>query len=130
MAGALFGLGVAFPFPAAADSYEGTWQVHGEMRGPNGQVVAGIAPVCQLYQRGNQLSGQCTGPNARGPASGVVNGNDATMAATWEWTATASNSSGQSGVVVFYSRIDNDNVMRGTFTGSSQPGMTGTFWAQ
>ncbi|HEX3861803.1 MAG TPA: hypothetical protein VHY35_08950 [Stellaceae bacterium] len=123
---ALFGVGLALPVPAMADSYEGTWHVHGQMRAPNGQVLASIAPVCQLQQRGNQLSGQCTGPSARGPASGIVNGDNA----TWEWTATATNSNGQDGVAVFRSTIGNDNIMRGTFTGSSQPGMTGTFTAQ
>lgn len=125
-AGALFGAGLTLSVPALADSYEGTWHVRGQMRGPNGRVVAGIAPVCQLVQRGNQLSGECTGPSARGPASGVVNGDNA----TWEWTATATNSNGQSGVAVFQSTIGRDNVMRGTFTGSSQPGLTGTFTAQ
>ncbi len=121
--GALFGFVLALPIPAAADGFEYTWNVHGQME-VNGQV-AGVSPVCVLRQAGSQISGNCRGPAAEGPATGVANGDNI----TWQWTATATNSNGRNGIAVFQGTLGYDGVIRGSYTNSTIPGVTGTFTA-
>ena len=111
------------PFQAAADGFEYTWNVHGQME-VNGRV-AGVSPVCVLRQAGSQISGNCRGPAAEGPATGVANGDNI----TWQWTATATNSNGRNGIAVFQGTLGYDGVIRGSYTNSTIPGVTGTFTA-
>jgi hypothetical protein len=124
LAGALFGFGLTLPLPAAADGFEYTWNVRGQMN-VNGQI-AGVAPVCALRQMGTQISGNCKGPAAVGPATGVANGDNI----TWQWTATATNPNGRNGIAVFQGTLGFDGVIRGSYTNSTIPGVTGTFIAQ
>jgi hypothetical protein len=124
LAGALFGFGLALPVPAAADGFEYTWNVRGQMD-VNGQIV-GVSPVCVFRQAGNQVSGNCRGPAAEGPATGVANGDNI----TFQWTATATNSNGRNGIAVFQGTLGYDGVIRGSYTNSTIPGVTGTFTAQ
>jgi hypothetical protein len=123
-AGALLGVGLGLPVPAAADGFQYTWNVRGQME-VNGRLV-GVSPVCVLRQMGNQISGFCKGPAAEGPATGVANGDNI----TWQWTATATNSNGRDGIAVFRGSLGYNGVIRGYYTNSTIPGVTGSFTAQ
>jgi hypothetical protein len=112
------------PAVAAGVNFAGEWSV-------SGQIVAGnlftiVSPVCRFQQNGNQLTGTCTGPNARGSAVGLVNG----ASVSFEWQMHATDSIGLSGVSSFNGRLGPDNVVRGLWTYSGRPGASGQFSAQ
>jgi hypothetical protein len=102
----------------------GTWAVSSTIIA-HGHVVGTATPICKFSQAGNQLTGFCKGPNARGPASGIVDG----AGLAWQWSTSATTAVGLSGVQSFRGRIYPDGVIRGTSRSSNLPGR-GTFTAQ
>ncbi len=108
---------------AAAD-FSGTWAVSASITS-HGRLVGTITPVCKFDQSGNELTGFCKGPNARGPASGIVNG----RTLSWQWSTSATTTIGLSGFQTFQGRLYPDGVIRGVSRSSNLPG-GGTFTAQ
>ena len=84
-----------------------------------------VSPVCEFQQSGDQLTGTCTGPNGTGSAVGLTNG----ASVTWQWHVVATNNIGLSGISSFNGRLGADNVVRGSWTFSGRPGVSGQFTA-
>ncbi len=120
--GVMFAAAVATDVSAA--DLSGTWAVSSTIIA-HGRVMGTATPICKFSQVGTQLNGFCKGPNARGPASGIVDG----AALSWRWSTSATTAVGLSGVQSFRGRIYPDGVIRGTSRSSNLPGR-GTFTAQ
>jgi hypothetical protein len=100
----------------------GAWLVKGTME-DHGTPVAQAAPVCEFQQGDRTLSGTCRGPNAAGPASGVVAGTHV----SWKWQLSATTAIGATGTAWFQGDVGPDGVMRGTWTLDQLPGLKGDF---
>ena len=119
-----FALVAPAPQPAsAAVSFAGKWSVSGTMAA--GNFVGKVSPVCVFRQSGDAISGTCRGPNGVGSAAGTVNGNRILFA----WHSIRTNAIGVTGTETFHGALGGDGVIRGTWTFSSVPGVTGTFTA-
>ena len=118
-----FALLIAHPVVVDAANFSGTWSVTGTGTYQGASYVT--APVCVLAQNGNTIGGTCKGPNAAGPASGVVNG----KAITFQWHTKSTNpaTAGRTGLATFAGTLGANGQIRGTFSG---PGASGTFVAQ
>jgi beta-lactamase regulating signal transducer with metallopeptidase domain len=103
----------------------GAWDVRGAIRAP-GQAVVGTAPTCEFQQAGSRLAGTCKGPNSLGTAAGKVEGGHV----SWQWQATSYTPVGLSGLASFDGEIGPDDVVRGTWSFSGAPGLTGEFTQQ
>ena len=111
---AAFGAAVALPVAASAAGFAGTWSFTGTFTYRGSTYVT--SPVCVLRQSGNALAGTCKGPNAIGPASGMVSGRSIML----QWHAT--NKTGHSGISTMRGTWGADGVVRGTITSTSTPG--------
>jgi hypothetical protein len=122
-ASALLGLALALSTSARADDvdFTGSWSISGRI--VSGNLFTQVTPVCALQQAGAQLTGTCAGPNADGPATGLVDGRDI----SFQWRHTATTAIGVSGISSFTGRLERDNVIRGLWTISLQPGARGAF---
>ncbi len=111
--------------PASADSvdFSGKWSVSGHMISANMYTL--VRPVCDFQQSGDQLAGACTGPNGAGSAVGLTNGREV----TWQWHIVPTNNIGIAGISSFNGRLGPDNVVRGSWTFSGRPGVSGQFTA-
>lgn len=119
-----FALLAAPPQPAAAAiSFAGTWSVSGTM--VRGNFAGKVSPVCVFRQSGDVVSGTCRGPNGVGSAAGTVNANRILFA----WHSIRTNAIGVTGTETFHGALGGDGVIRGTWTFSTLPGVTGTFTA-
>jgi hypothetical protein len=78
----------------------GTWKIESQ-----NDVVA---PLCAFKQVGNDLTGSCTGPNAVGAVTGMIEGNQ--LRWTWQWRAYVDGTAGQHG---FTSTLVSDNTING-----------------
>jgi len=83
-----------------------------------------VRPICEFAQNGGELSGSCTGPQARGELTGTVAG----QAIRWQWKRVA-NSGGDVSLWNFSGTMSADNTIAGfvelngrtfTFTASKQ----------
>jgi hypothetical protein len=118
---ALSACAIALPGIARAADFSGNWQVTGHMTAPDG-AIAQVAPVCSFHQDGDELKGECKGPNGEGPIEGTVDGRKI----VWHWSHTATTSVGVTGTTYFHGIRGDDGVIRGTWTADWVPG-TGDF---
>jgi hypothetical protein len=65
-------------------SISGSWQIVSQNNGPS--------PECVFDQAGNDFTGLCIGPNARGAITGTITGDQPRW--HWQWVTYAGNSSG------------------------------------
>jgi len=108
--------------PAAGGvNVAGRWQVEGSLEGPDGAARA--TPVCDFQQTGGAISGKCKGPNAEGPASGVLAGKHV----SWKWQPSPTTPIGASGTAWFQGDLGADGVIRGTWGADVLPGVKGEF---
>jgi len=112
-----FALIVASPVTVNAANFSGTWTFDGTIGHP---VIMQTAPVCVFRQSGNSITGNCKGPNASGSVSGAVNG----RAITFVWHSVSAT---RRGTATFRGTLGSDGTIRGTFTGTATPGLTGVF---
>ena len=113
--------------PMSPPSFDltGAWQITGDMS-DKGKPVAKTTPVCDFHQVGPRLVGTCTGPNGLGAAMGTLSGRHV----SWQWQVVAYTPIGASGTASFNGDVDPKGVIRGDWTFSSAPGLTGTFTQQ
>jgi hypothetical protein len=108
---------IALPGVARAADFSGNWQVTGHMAAPDGTLFQ-LSPVCKFHQDGDDLTGECKGPNAEGPIKGTIDGNKV----VWHWSHTATTPVGVSGTTYFHGIRGDDGVIRGTYTTDYAPG--------
>jgi hypothetical protein len=65
-------------------SISGSWKIVSQNNGPS--------PVCVFGQAGNDFTGSCIGPNAKGAITGTITGDQPRW--RWQWVTYAGNSSG------------------------------------
>jgi hypothetical protein len=100
----------------------GTWDVRGAIRMP-GQAAVRTSPICEFQQADARLAGTCKGPNSLGTAAGKVEDGHV----SWQWQARSYTPAGGSGLASFNGKVGSDNVIRGTWSFSGAPGLTGEF---
>ena len=110
------------PAPPGLD-LSGGWQIKGDLS-QGGVRVASATPACDFQQTNATLKGRCKGPNAEGPASGVVVGRGHV---SWRWDATAKTLIGVSSIAYFEGDVGPDGVIRGTWKLSQAPDASGAF---
>jgi hypothetical protein len=117
--GGMLGLGVLAAGAASAQpvNIAGTWEVAGQMTA--GGVVYAANPTCRFEQVGERISGACIGPNATGPATGVVSG----RTISWSWTHRATTLAGISGVTNFNGAYGDRHLIRGEMSAPGIPGV-------
>ena len=91
-----------------------------------GRLAAKTTPVCDFHQLNARLVGTCTGPNGLGAATGTLSGRHV----DWQWQVVAYTAVGASGIASFKGDVDPNGVIRGGWTFSGAPGVTGTFTQQ
>lgn len=116
------GLAVATAGAASAETpnIAGVWEVHGQI--VFGNRVAAANPTCTFRQAAGELSGECVGPNARGPLTGLIAG----RSVSWTWFNGATTAVGVSGQTNFNGTYVDRHLIQGSMTSSAIPG-TGTF---
>jgi hypothetical protein len=115
-------LSSASPGAAATAQVAGKWSISGSM---GSSVVTSLSAVCTLRQNADTLAGSCTGPNGGGAAAGNVNRTRVYV----QCRVLASNAMGTTGVITLHGALSAPNQLRGTWTLSTRPGVTGTFSA-
>jgi hypothetical protein len=110
------------PPPTGAAQLAGAWQIKGRID-YGGSPVAIAAPVCDFQQAGLTLSGTCTGPNAKGPLTGVVAGRHV----SWKWTTSATTAVGTTGEAWFQGDLGDDGTVKGTWGVDVLPDLKGEF---
>jgi len=117
---ALLAAGAASAQPMVA----GIWHVSGKIS--SGKTVDNqlfeIEATCLFMQSGEQISGNCTGPDATGPITGVVAGNSI----EWTWRSHATTALGVAGMTGFNGTIVRAGQIEGTMTSTASTGK-GTF---
>jgi hypothetical protein len=81
-------------------SISGSWQIVSQNNGPS--------PDCTFEQAGNDLTGSCIGPNAKGAITGTITGDQPRW--HWQWVTYAGNSSGS---FDFLGTLKPDNTITG-----------------
>jgi hypothetical protein len=112
------GLSVTY---AQQPDFSGKWSL-------SGQIIAGrsfmsFAQICDLKQTGDQLAGQCRGPNGGCSAVGVIAGGKLDLTCR----TTNTNSPVLAGVSTFHGELGADEIVRGPFSHSRFPGIDGVF---
>jgi hypothetical protein len=117
-----FGLVAASAGTASAQtpSIAGVWEVHGQI--VFGNRVASASPTCTFRQTAGRLSGECVGPNARGPLNGLIAG----RSVSWTWFNGATTAVGVTGRTNFNGTYVDRHLIQGAMTSSDIPG-TGSF---
>ena len=108
---------------AEAANFAGKWAINGYLGDP---PFADIKPICTLKQEGAELHGTCKGPNAFGTATGAVNGRKILL--TWKHAATTDE--GYDGIATFKGTLDEEGIIRGTWTDSQFPDAGGPWTGQ
>ena len=98
----------------------GVWQVSGQIA--YGARLASATPTCTFRQAGGKLSGECVGPNARGPLTGLISG----RSVSWTWSNAATTGIGVTGRTGFNGTWVDAHLIRGSMRSSTFPGV-GTF---
>jgi hypothetical protein len=114
------GLFVASAAAAQTPNISGVWQVQGQIA--FGARMVSVTPNCTFRQAAGKLSGECVGPNARGPLTGLISGHNV----SWTWRNGATTAMGVSGETGFNGVYVDDHLIRGTMTSSAIAG-AGTF---
>ncbi len=114
----------AAPAHAQFANFSGSWSVSGQIVAGTAMITA--APICTFQQNQAQVTGFCKGPNAAGPATGLVNG----PTISWQWQVTPTTPAGISGLATFQGGLGPDGVIRGSWNHSRAGGATGPFTAQ
>jgi len=111
---AMASVGLAFLAAGAAraqtPNVSGVWHVQGQI--VNGAVMVSATPTCDFRQDGGKLSGECVGPNARGPLTGAIAGDKV----SWTWSHVATTPGGVSGYTQFNGTYVNDQLIKGSMT--------------
>jgi hypothetical protein len=92
----------------------------------SGNLATLVRPVCDFQQNGDQLTGARTGPNDAGSAVGLAVGGSE----TWQWRMVPTNNIGVAGISSFNGQLGPDHVVRGSWTFTGRPGVSGQFTAQ
>jgi hypothetical protein len=122
IAGAALGAGLIVTSAAAAGTpnISGVWNVQGQA--VYGARIVSVSPTCTFRQAAGQLSGECVGPNARGPLTGLIAGHNV----SWTWRNVPTTAVGINGETGFNGVYVDAHLIRGTMTSTAIPG-TGTF---
>ena len=112
------------PARAQFPDFSGPWSVSGQIVTSN--MLTTVAPVCTFQQVRARLTGFCRGPNAAGPATGLVNG----PTVSWQWQMNPTTPLGFGGVSTFRGSLGPDNVIRGSWNHSQLGYASGPFTAQ
>jgi hypothetical protein len=105
---------------AATPNISGVWHIRGEIR--YGNVIVSGTPTCTFRQVGGSLSGECVGPNARGPLTGEISGNQV----SWTWRNIPTTAVGINGETGFNGTYVSSHLIRGAMRSTAVPA-TGTF---
>jgi len=105
---------------AATPDISGVWHVQGQI--VSGNRYVGGASTCTFVQKDGKLSGSCVGPNASGPLTGFISGNN--VARTYRNIATTS--VGINGETGFNGTYVDAHLIQGTMTSTASAGK-GTF---
>jgi hypothetical protein len=114
------GLFVASAAAAQTPNIAGVWEVQGQI--VNGGGMASATPTCTFRQAAGRLSGECVGPNARGPLTGLISGRNV----SWTWRNIPTTAMGVNGATNFNGVYVDSHLIRGSMTSSAVPG-TGSF---
>ncbi len=117
-------LGLCAEARAESANFSGPWAVSGQIF--LGNMVTIASPICTFRQLNNRLAGICRGPNGTGAASGLSDG----LEISWQWRIVPTTPIGVAGVASFNGHLGPDNVIRGSWTISPWPGVSGQFTAQ
>ncbi len=122
IAGATLAAGLLAGATAAAQTpnIAGVWQVSGQIA--YGARFANASPTCTFRQAGGKLSGECVGPNARGPLTGLISG----RSVSWTWSNVATTGIGVTGRTGFNGAWVDAHLIRGSMRSTAIPGV-GTF---
>jgi hypothetical protein len=100
---------------AQTPNLAGAWKVSGKITCIGAVMI--VTPTCTFRQVGGRLGGECVGPNARGPLSGVVGGSKV----SWTWQHQATTSDGISGSTAFSGTLSSPRAISGTMTSAGLP---------
>ena len=90
----------AISTPSQSAEIIGAWKI---------DTSGGPTPLCSFVQAGDDLSGVCVGPQAKGKVAGTVSGS--TVRWRWQWVT---NSGDRSGAFDFVGTLVADNTITGT----------------
>ena len=113
ISGAAFGLSLSVLAETPAN-ISGSWKIDSQ-NGPT--------PICAFEQVGDNLTGSCIGPNAKGTITGTIIGTQVRW--RWQWVTYAGNSSG---AFDFTGTLRPDNTVTGLL--SRQTGLSLNFTAR
>jgi hypothetical protein len=105
---------------AKTPNIAGVWQVQGEIR--YGNAFGTATPTCTFHQAGGTLSGECVGPNGRGPLQGMIAGDKV----SWTWSHVATTAVGVNGVTTFNGTYVDSHLIRGAMSDPRYP-VSGSF---
>jgi len=117
---ASMGIALAGAASAQTPNVSGVWQVRGQI--VHGDRTVTVSPACTIQQSGGRLSGDCVGPNGRGPLAGSIAGDRI----SWTWKDVATTAVGVSATTNFNGTYVNDRLIRGTMNSTAIAG-TGNF---
>ena len=100
---------------AATPSIAGVWHVTGRIDYGARFFVA--TPTCTFRQAAGKLSGECVGPNARGPLMGIIAGDSV----SWTWRHIGTTANGITGDTNFNGTRINNHLIEGRMTAPGIP---------
>jgi hypothetical protein len=101
---------------AGTPNIAGVWHVAGRIEYGVRFVVA--TPTCTFRQAAGKLSGECVGPNARGPLTGIIAGDNV----SWTWRHIGTTAAGITGDTNFNGTWINHDLIEGRMTSPAVPG--------
>jgi hypothetical protein len=101
---------------AGTPNIAGVWHVQGQIN--YGPRFLSATPTCTFRQARGKLSGECVGPNARGPLSGLIAGDSV----SWTWSHGATTGVGVSANTSFNGTYVNAHLISGRVSSSAMPG--------
>ena len=105
---------------AQTPNISGVWEVQGQIH--FGDTFGTATPTCTFHQAGGSLSGECVGPNGRGPLTGIIAGDKV----SWSWRHVATTAVGVSGTTTFNGTYIDPHLIKGEMTCPLYP-VSGTF---
>jgi hypothetical protein len=110
---------------AQAASYAGSWVLRGAIMG-RGTYIETIAPVCVFRQDGDEIQGTCKGSAGLGSVEGAVDGSTI----VFHWNRIGTTSEQFTSTLTFKGVWGADGIIRGEWTDTAFPRVTGTFEAK
>jgi hypothetical protein len=120
---AAFAILLLSPSVASAHNFSGTWAFSGTIGHEDIETMSG---VCTLTQDGAEIVGSCKGPDGVSVADGTVDGLKIVLSVHH----VATGKGGVKGIALFKGILSDDGIIRGTWTDSPRPGLTGPFTGQ